>query len=46
MIILLVKISFEAIEMRCILSALKTYKVKIEAANELNVAETPSLSRI
>lgn len=40
------KISFGAMEMRCVYSALKTYKVKLEAADELNVADTPSLSQI
>ncbi len=40
------KISFWAMIMRCVYSALKTYKVKIEAADALNVAYTPSLSQI
>lgn len=40
------KMNFEAINLRHIYSSFKIYKVKIEAADELNVANTPNLSQI
>lgn len=40
------KMNFEAINLRHIYSSFKIHKVKIEAADELNVADTLSLSQI
>lgn len=40
------KMNFEAINLRHIYSSFKIHKVKIEAADELNVADTPKLSQI
>lgn len=46
MIVLCDKMGFEAINLRCIFYASKMHKVKIEAADELNVAEALNLSQI